>query len=411
MPLKVLIVGASIAGPATAYCFARAGAAVTVIERFPSLRKGGQNVDIRSVGVTVMRKLPGLEDKVRSKLYKIDGFRFVDSNNSPIATMLATGNADQQSLVSEYEIFRGDLSSIFYDLTKDKVKYIFNEQIEAIQQSEDSATVRFRSGSSETYDLVVACDGSSSRTRAIGFECAVRDHIVPMNAWAAYFTIPNDIIKSNMGHSYSAVPGLFLGVGPDPAAHGSKVALISVYGKDKDSTLPFREAQKKDLKTFVCDRLKGQGWKCDEIIEGLQHCDDLYASELVQVKMSQLSKGRFVLVGDAGYAAGPTGTGTSMAMAGAYILAGEVMKHGVVAGLRSYEERMQPIIKDLGTPPPGIPGLLAPQTAWGLYMRNFLFKAVAFGSSLGPYLSWINGIFGSAFAHDKYGIPDYEWPQ
>ncbi|QIX02551.1 hypothetical protein AMS68_008068 [Peltaster fructicola] len=409
MPLKVLIVGASIAGPAAAYWFARAGASVTVIERFPSFRKGGQNVDIRSVGVTVMRKLPGLEDAIRSKLYHIDGFQFVDTHGAPIATMLATGNPEQQSVVSEYEIFRGDLSGIFYDLTKDKVKYIFDEQVKTLQQSEDSITVEFQSGSTDIYDLVVACDGATSRTRALGFECGVRDHIRPLNAWASYFTIPNNITNTNMGQSYSAVPGLFLGVGPDPVTHGNKVALISIH-QGKDATLPFREAQKDDLKSFVCDRLRGQGWKCDEIIKGLQDCEDLYASELVQVKVPQLSKGRFVLVGDAGYSAGSAGMGTSMAMAGAYILAGEIMKHNSVkAGLQGYEDRMRPIIKDLGSIPPGVPGILAPQTAWGLYFRNMLFKVVAFGTSLGPYFSWINGIFGTAFAKDKFGIPDYDW--
>jgi 2-polyprenyl-6-methoxyphenol hydroxylase-like FAD-dependent oxidoreductase len=39
--LKVLIVGASIAGPTAAYWFAKAGAGVTVIERFPTLRTNG----------------------------------------------------------------------------------------------------------------------------------------------------------------------------------------------------------------------------------------------------------------------------------------------------------------------------------------------------------------------------------
>ena len=46
--LKALVVGASIAGPMTAYWLAKAGATVTVIERFSALRLGGQAVDIRT---------------------------------------------------------------------------------------------------------------------------------------------------------------------------------------------------------------------------------------------------------------------------------------------------------------------------------------------------------------------------
>lgn len=64
--LKVLVVGASIAGPTAAYWLAKAGANVTVIERFSKLRTSGQNVDIRSCGVTVMRKMPGMEEAVRA---------------------------------------------------------------------------------------------------------------------------------------------------------------------------------------------------------------------------------------------------------------------------------------------------------------------------------------------------------
>ena len=62
--LRVLVVGASIAGPTTAYWLAKAGASVTVIERFPKLREGGQNIDIRTAGVPVMRKIPGMEAAV-----------------------------------------------------------------------------------------------------------------------------------------------------------------------------------------------------------------------------------------------------------------------------------------------------------------------------------------------------------
>jgi 2-polyprenyl-6-methoxyphenol hydroxylase-like FAD-dependent oxidoreductase len=55
----VLIVGASIAGPTAAYWFVKAGFKVTIIERFPHLRTSGQNVDIRTSGVTVMRRMAG----------------------------------------------------------------------------------------------------------------------------------------------------------------------------------------------------------------------------------------------------------------------------------------------------------------------------------------------------------------
>jgi len=125
--LKVLVVGASIAGPTAAYWFAKAGAHVTIIERFPQLRTNGQNIDIRTAAVTVMRKMVGMEAAVRSQMRPMEGISFVRGNGQPYGTIKPTGNPDQQSLVSEYEIFRGDLSQILFDLTKDNenVKYVF----------------------------------------------------------------------------------------------------------------------------------------------------------------------------------------------------------------------------------------------------------------------------------------------
>lgn len=193
--LKVLVVGASIAGPTVAYWLAKSGATITIIERFPKLRTNGQNIDIRTAGVSVMRKMPGMEAAVRAKTTQMDGISFVRDNGRPYGAIRPTGNPDQQSLVSEYEIFRGDLAQILFDLTKDNenIKYVFGEQVASMQQKgEDDrpVTVEFANGfPSSEYDLVVACDGATSRTRAIGLGCGVRTHIKPTNCWAAYFSI------------------------------------------------------------------------------------------------------------------------------------------------------------------------------------------------------------------------------
>ena len=416
--LKVLVVGASIAGPTAAYWLAKAGASVTVIERFPQLRTNGQNVDIRTAGVTVMRKMPGMEAAVRAKLMPMEGFSVARSNGGSYGTIRATGNSDQQSLVSEYEIFRGDLAQVLFDLTKDNenIKYVFGEQVASIQQYElDDGPVRveFMNGSpTEEYDLVVACDGATSRTRAIGLGCGVRDHIQPINCWAAFFSIKQDILKgSKMGHAYSAVGGRFIAVGPKFSGV-SHITVMGIHPRgDRDATLPFREAMKQGedaLKRFVAQHYKGAGWKTDEVMQDILESEDFYANEIVQVKVPALSKGRFVLVGDAGYAPGPTGGGTSLAIAGAYVLAGEVGKHkgDLAAGLKGYEETMRPIITDLQKIPPFVPGIFAPQTAWGLWLRNNIFAFIAWSR----ILEFAQKFSGNAFAStEKFPLPDYEW--
>ena len=208
--LNVLVAGASIAGPTTAYWLAKAGATVTVIERFPALRTNGQNIDIRTAGVTVMRKMPGMEAAVRAKTIQMEGISLMRSNGRPYGSIRATGNPDQQSLISEYEIFRGDLAQVLFDLTKDNenIKYVFGEQIALMQQEEKNdgpITVEFANGmATAQYDLVVACDGATSRTRAMGLGCGVRDHVEPTNCWAAYFSTEQDILQGSMMAQASA---------------------------------------------------------------------------------------------------------------------------------------------------------------------------------------------------------------
>ncbi|KAK5463049.1 hypothetical protein LTS15_002761 [Exophiala xenobiotica] len=432
--LKVLVVGASIAGPTAAYWLAKAGASVTVIERFPELRRGGQNIDIRTFGVAVMRKMPGMEAAVRAKTTRLQGLSFVRDDGRPYGIIRPTGNPDQQSLVSEYEIFRDDLAKILFDLTKnnENVKYVFGEQVASIQQDEKGedvgqasgpVTVTFANGLLPTsqYDLVVACDGATSRTRAIGLGCGVRDDIKPTNCWGAYFSLQRDLLDgSYIGKAHSAPGGLFMAIGPDPwSGGGNRGTLMAINPppradkSDNDVTLhPFREAQKQGddaLKRYVANHFQGAaGWKTDEILQEMMKAEDFYASEVVQVKTPTLSKGRFVMVGDAGYAPGFTGGGTTLAMTGAYVLAGEVCKHrgDLAAGLKGYEERMRPIITDLQKVPPLVPTFMAPQTVWGLWLRNHIFAFIAWSR----ILEFAQKYFATAFAStDESALPQYEW--
>lgn len=418
--LRVLIVGASIAGPTAAYWFAKAGAKVTVIERFPKLRVNGHSVDIRTVGVTVMRKMPGLEEAVRAKRAPMEGMSFVRADGRPYGVIEPTGNPDQQALISEYEIFRGDLAQILFDMTKDNesIRYVFGEQVASIQQHGDGngpITVEFLNGlPTADFDLVVACDGSTSRTRAIGLGCGVRDHIAPTYSWAAYCTLPRDLLNgSQIGQAHSAVGGRTVALGADPSG-GNRVMFMGVQPRNDETVMqPFREAIKRGddaTKQFVARHFKGMGWKCEDILKGMMEADDFHASEVVQVHTSSLYKGRFVMVGDAGYAPGPTGTGTSLAMAGAYVLAGETSRHkgDLAAGLGGYEERMRPLIRDLQKIPPLVPAVFAPYTAWGLWLRNTIFAIICWTG----IINFAQKHFASGFAEaDKYKLPEYEWAE
>jgi 2-polyprenyl-6-methoxyphenol hydroxylase-like FAD-dependent oxidoreductase len=161
--LRVLIVGASIAGHATAYWLAKTGASITIIERYPQFRKGGQNVNIRSTAVKVMRKIPGMEQAVKARPVPLVGFEMLDgyNNNQSLGKVEMSTNPEQQSLLSQYEIFRDSLSEVLYDLTKHdpNINYIYNEQVTQMVPSSDGGPVKvdFMNGHpSAVYNNVVA---------------------------------------------------------------------------------------------------------------------------------------------------------------------------------------------------------------------------------------------------------------
>ena len=74
---------------------------------------------------------------------------------------------------------------------------------------------------------------------------------------------------------------------------------------------------------------------------------DFYFDSISQVRMDRWSNGRIVLVGDAAYGPSPaSGQGTSLALVGAYVLAGELAAaEDEHTALCSYEREMRPFIE------------------------------------------------------------------
>src|SRR3978361_1818898 len=113
--VRVLVTGASIAGPALAHWLHRRGAEVTVVERASGLRPGGQAVDARGVAKDVIRRM-GLDEAVRAARHVAAGAYTVDVDGSVLATYSADADGGD-GFIAEIEILRGDLSRVLYDDT------------------------------------------------------------------------------------------------------------------------------------------------------------------------------------------------------------------------------------------------------------------------------------------------------
>src|SRR6266542_5896007 len=103
--IRVLVSGASIAGPALAHWLHRRGAAVTVVEQSPGLRPGGQAVDARGVAKEVIRRM-GLDAAVRAARTETAGAHTVDADGNVLETYRAEDDGGD-GFIADIEILRG----------------------------------------------------------------------------------------------------------------------------------------------------------------------------------------------------------------------------------------------------------------------------------------------------------------
>ncbi|KAK3069280.1 hypothetical protein LTS18_000374, partial [Coniosporium uncinatum] len=168
--LNILISGSGIAGATAAFYLHQSGFNVTVVERAPSVRPQGQNIDVRGPGVRVIHEM-GVEDTIRNNLTGEIGMRFVDENNVVRGEFAADQSGQTQTFTSDIEILRGTLAKVLYEHVKDKAEWIFGDYINKIEHSEEKVHVTFAKGTlPRDFDLIVGADGLFSQTRNLAFE-------------------------------------------------------------------------------------------------------------------------------------------------------------------------------------------------------------------------------------------------
>ncbi|BDT94069.1 FAD-dependent oxidoreductase [Nocardia sputorum] len=331
--------GASIAGPALAHWLRRRGAEVTVVERAPELRPGGQAVDARGVAKEVIRRM-GLDAAVRAARTETAGAYTVDVDGNVLETFRADDDGGD-GYISEIEILRGDLSRVLYDDTRDGVEYVFGDRIAELTQDADGVDVAFAGGDRRRFDLVVGADGLHSALRAMVF--GPRERFVRhLGLVLAFYSVPNEFGLDRWLIDYQE-SGRSAGLRPIRDA-GQAMAMFSFPSGDFDVDDRDVAAQKRLLR----ERMAGMGWLTPRILAHLDDTPDFYLDQVAQVVMDRWSSGRVGLLGDAAFSSSPmSGAGTGLALVGAYLLAGELAAAGwdPEAGFAGYERRMRSFVE------------------------------------------------------------------
>ncbi|WP_318306635.1 FAD-dependent monooxygenase [Amycolatopsis solani] len=336
---RVLVAGASVAGPALAHWLRRRGAEVTVVERAPGLRPGGQAVDARGVTREVIR-LMGLDDAVRAARTETAGAHTVDADGYVLETFSAEDDGGD-GYISEIEILRGDLSRVLYDDTRDGVEYRFGDRIAELTQDADGVDVTFESGDRQRFDLVIGADGLHSSLRAMVF--GPRERFVRhLGHVLAFYSVPNEFGLDRWLLEYQE-PGRSAMLRPIGDATRA-MAMFSFTAPAFDVDHRDVEAQKSLLRAQVADL----GWLTPRLLAHLDDTPDFYLDQVAQVVMDRWSSGRVGLLGDAAFSSSPlSGQGTGLALIGAYLLAGDLAAAdwNPAAGFARYEERMRAFVE------------------------------------------------------------------
>jgi 2-polyprenyl-6-methoxyphenol hydroxylase-like FAD-dependent oxidoreductase len=394
----ILVSGASIAGPALAYWLRRRGFNPTVVERAPAPRPGGQTVDLRGAGRTVIRRM-GLMDRARELSLDQRGIAWVNDRGRVTARMPGELHGGE-GIISEIEILRGDLGQLLYEASRPGTEYLFDDTITGLDQDETGVTVTFERSAPRRFGLVIGADGLHSVVRALAFG-PESGCVHPIGAYTAWFTARAglDLDLDGWYLMHNAPGGRVVSARP-----GRRPGEIKAGFAFRSEPIEYDRRDIAGQQDLLAQRFAGAGWEAPRLLAAMRTAPDFFFDSIGQVHLDHWSAGRTALIGDAGYCPTPlTGLGTSLALVGGYVLAGEL---ATAAGdhrtaFTRYEQVMRAYVTRAQQLPPGGVAGFAPRSRAVIRLRDFNMALMAHW----PMRLLLAGQFSKAGDID---LPDYE---
>jgi 2-polyprenyl-6-methoxyphenol hydroxylase-like FAD-dependent oxidoreductase len=333
---KFLISGAGIAGLTLATLLKEQGHDLVVVERDERLRNEGYMMDFFGSGWDVAERI-GLVPELRAIRYPIDALQFVDRSGQVYASVPISRVS--HALGGKYVYLRrSDLERILCDFASAAgIEVRFGCEIKSLSQTQDAVHVAFNDGSEGEFALVFGADGVHSNARRLAFG--------EESEFARF--LGGYVAAYHLDH-----PHFQLGRALKLYEETDRVAAF--YPLDDTrlaATYAFRHTEihvpHDERLAFVHKAYEGAGWIAENMLDAYQGDDPIYFDSLTQIVMRHWHKGRVALLGDAcGCLTLIAGQGSHMAMAGAYVIARELERHGgdYGAAFAAYEAKLKPAV-------------------------------------------------------------------
>jgi len=388
--MKVAICGAGVAGATLAFWLKRAGHQPFLIERAPALRTAGYVLDFWGLGYTVAERM-GVLPALLARGYQVERLDFVDADGCkvggfPVKALQALTCGRFTSLT------RGDLAVELHRAVAAQVETIFGDTIAAIDETADGVEIALESGAQRSADILVGADGLNSRVRRLAFgpDSKFRKHL---GYRFAAFSLARYRPRDELAYVLHSAPGRQIG---RFALRDDRTLFLLAWR----ASPPSGEAAALSAEALKA-HYAGMGWETPAILARLAEAEDLYADDVAQIRMPKWAKGRVALVGDAGMAVSfMAGEGAGLAMAEAYVLAGELARTADYANaFASYQRRLAAFLGAKQAAAERFAATFVPGSEFGLWLRNQATRLMA--------LPGVAGLMLGRSVRDDLDLPDY----
>ncbi|MGH9529996.1 MAG: FAD-dependent monooxygenase, partial [Terriglobales bacterium] len=260
--------------------------------------------------------------------------------------------------------------------------------------------VSFERGAARDFDLVVGADGLHSRTRELVFgpQSQFEKYLgYKVAAFEVEGYRPRDELVYVMYTEVGQQVGRF-------AMRGDRTMFLFVFADDAINPTAIGDISTQ--KAILRKRFGNSGWECPQILDALDAANDLYFDRVSQIRMGDhpgsWTRGRVTLAGDAAFCVSLlAGQGSSLAMAAAYILAGELhrAKGDYAAAFERYEKLFASFVLKKQKGALRFAGTFAPKSKLSMFVRNQIMNLLT--------VQWIMQLAVGRDLADDFALPEY----